>query len=302
MKGLLIAQVLFDCTEGQFVPNKSLNIKIEECQTPDPIICEAGQDCPKWNCTESKDELSCEARCSSNNELAKKQKCSCYTMNGPLKFFTGCKWVVEQEEQSCALEKSTSSSESSTTGSKNSETEVEIEDAESTEIAEKTEEDKFSDCRALNDAKFWKCDQPRSYKAKCRLPCRNQLNIINRCFCVKGRCKWTLPLDTRCKDNTLARPSNSDTDEMLFDVNTNGVTEQGLKQEQREPEEPEEPEEKSSAPQVRSASSRLQMIRPSSASNQKTYRGMRYIEQDGRRLFNQNDLISQFLGWFKTNY
>jgi len=294
MKGLLIAQVMFDCTEGQFIPKKSLNIKIEECQTPDPIICEAGQDCPKWDCTESRDELSCEARCSSSNELARKQKCSCYTMNGPLKFFTGCKWVVEQEEQSCAVEKSTS--QSSTTGSINSETEIEIEEAESTEIAEKTDEDTFSDCRALNDAKFWKCDQSRTHKAKCRLPCRNQLNIINRCFCVKGRCKWTLPLDTRCKKKTVARPSNSDTEEMLFDVNTSGVKEQGLKQEQREPE---EPEEKAFAPRVRS---RLQMIRSSSASNQKTYRGMRYIEQDGRRLFNQNDLINQFLGWFKTNH
>ena len=83
---------------------------------------------------------------------------------------------------------------------------------------------------------------------------------------------------------------------MLFDVNTNDVKEQDLKQEEKEPETTQESE-SSFAPRVRS---RLQMIRASS--NQKTYRGMRYIEQDGRRLFNQNDLISQFLDWFKTNH
>jgi len=156
---------------------------------PEPIVCETGQDCPKWNCSETRDELNCEARCSSNNDLARKQKCSCYTMSGPLKFFTGCKWVVEQEEKSCAGENLTTTSQISTTNSSKSETEkeenAEIVNDDIIEIAETTEEDTFSDCRALNEAKFWKCDQDKSHKAKCRLPCRNQLNIINRCFCVK---------------------------------------------------------------------------------------------------------------------
>jgi len=300
MRGILIAQVLFDCTEAQggFVPKKSLNIKIEECQVPEPIVCETGQDCPKWDCSETGDELSCEARCSGNNELAKKQKCSCYERRGPLKFFTGCKWVVEQEEKSCAAEKIISSTQESTINSENIEENQEIdnenvgiEEEETDDNAENTEQDTFSDCRALNEAKFWKCDRSSSHKAKCRLPCRNQLNIINRCFCVKGLCKWTLPLDTRCKKKTVARPTKPDTEgsNMLFDINTNDVRndEQYMKQE------PEEPE----FPRVRS---RIQMIR--APVSPKTYRGMRYIEKDGRRLFNQNDLISQFLSWFKINH
>jgi hypothetical protein len=90
----------------------------------------------------------------------------------------------------------------------------------------------------------------------------------------------------------VARPNNPDTEGMLFDVNTNDVKEQDIR------EKPEEPE----VPKASRIRSRLQMIRANSASNPKTYRGMRYIEKDGRRLFNQNDLISQFLGWFKINH
>lgn len=289
MKGLLIAQVLFDCTEAQggFVPRKSLNIKIEECEIPEPIVCESGQSCPEWNCSETGDELNCEARCSGNNEIVKKQKCSCYTVSGPLKFFTGCKWVVEHEEKSCAAEKETRTATESVT-------EPEEDQEEATENAENTEDERFSDCRALNESKNWKCDKSRStsHKAKCRLPCRHQVNITNRCFCVQGSCKWTLPLDTKCKKKIVARPSIPDTEEMLFDVNTNDVKEQDIR------EKPEEPE----VPQASRVRSRLQMIRANSASSPKTYRGMRYIEKDGRRLFNQNDLISQFLGWFKINH
>ena len=66
-----------------------------------------------------------------------------------------------------------------------------------------------------------------------------------------------------------------------------------------EPEEP-EPAEKEEEPKENRfrSQSRIQII---STEAPQVYRGMRYIIKDGKRLFNQNDLISQFLNWFRRN-
>lgn len=65
-------------------------------------------------------------------------------------------------------------------------------------------------------------------------------------------------------------------------------------------EESEEPEEKEQEPKESRfrSQSRIQII---STEAPQLYRGMRYVIKDGRRMFNQNDLISQFLNWFRRN-